>query len=801
MKCRYQERTHCNMALMKWAQKHRYLALVLILQVTIIIILLANCFGDTFSVDISADDFYTGEGYIESSDDGNGIGVRSTENGGATYDILLTDYFDLKPGAYDITVNYQAERDESLAGEDQTYTIGSVYLDSQQSLLARHHDVRLLDNATSNSCRMWIPFPFTLSQSEFIVRYYAMGNLFINSMTIQELPIWRVSRLLIWLSLFLLIDILYWRFRLHEDGNKSRMVWLCGLLTVGFSSLLLANDLLLKGDDIFFHVERIIFLSDSLFGGQFPVRMMFGKLNGYGYPSSLFYGDLFLYLPSILYRMAFPVEVCYELYLLGVNTITYMVAYLCFKRISNSRTIGTIGASIYTLAYYRLICVFERAAIGECTAMVFTPLIILGLWNLYTQKDDGRFGILLYGPLVLGLTGLIQTHILSVFMWGEFIILFCLITLPKTLKLRRFLALVKALGWTAVLNLWFLLPFFDSMSMPILMNITAPATLIQNRGLNLSWLLSGISVGYIDPNNEGSVTYTIGLALMVAMVTYLIISNKRKTWSLSSSIDYRTAGISFGFSFLALWMSSNLFPWNAFTVLFSPAVASMLCSVQFPWRYLGLATLFATVTTVMVLSVLWQRNKRVFVYGAGSVMILLSLVVAGFMYVYLPIETYQVTYDNEQKIEGSINVSGGEYLLEGTDRLNIDPTPRAISQYITIENYEIDGNVKRMTISNTGEEDGRVQFPAFNYDNYHVFDTQTGVEYAIETGANNTVVAIVPGQYRGTLELRYVSPVSWRISEIVTLLAAAIYIWAAIKAKRQKAQSMGVYGSQPLIKR
>ena len=34
--------------------------------------------------------------------------------------------------------------------------------------------------------------------------------------------------------------------------------------------------------------------------GQFPVRMHFSSLDGAGYPVSIFYGDILLYIPAVM---------------------------------------------------------------------------------------------------------------------------------------------------------------------------------------------------------------------------------------------------------------------------------------------------------------------------------------------------------------------------------------------------------------------------------------------------------------------------------------------------------------------
>lgn len=66
---------------------------------------------------------------------------------------------------------------------------------------------------------------------------------------------------------------------------------------------------------------------------------------------------------------------------MAINILTAMIAYFCAKDYSKSRHIGFFGAILYTLAPYRLTCVFVRGAVGEYTAMAFIPLVFYGLYN------------------------------------------------------------------------------------------------------------------------------------------------------------------------------------------------------------------------------------------------------------------------------------------------------------------------------------------------------------------------------------------------------------------------------------
>ena len=425
----------------------RMFALVTV-QAAVLIVFAISCFGDVFSVHLTADDLFEGEGLVEYSPDGEGIGVYGEYNAGAYYEILYTDYYTLRPGAYDITVDYSITRDDTLPETSQPVAIGLVELRSDQvDSMLWDGDIYLVDWRESQTQRMWVTFPRRAENVELAVQYQATGDLFIHGITIEELPVWRFSRLLTWLVLFALMDGFFWLFFLKTNLKKTdRLGAMAGILCVGFSSLLAVNRFVVMGDDILYHLGRFIFMSDSLFMGQVPVRMQMSALNGFGYASSLFYGEAFLTLPAALYRMAFPVQACYQIYVVAVNALTYWIAYRCFKHIGKNVRIATVGACLYTLGTYRLACLYDRAAVGEYTAMAFLPLIVYGLWSLYTARDDTRFSVLHYGPLVLGLTGIIQSNLLTTMMSAEMMLLFCLIFLPKTLKLRRLLALLKGCG-------------------------------------------------------------------------------------------------------------------------------------------------------------------------------------------------------------------------------------------------------------------------------------------------------------------------------------------------------------------
>ena len=305
----------------QWVRSHPRMFILIFLQAIILLVFIINCFGEPFYVQLSADDLFEGEGFIEFSNDGKGIGVYGEYNAGAYYEILYSDFYSLRPGAYDITIDYTVTRDNELPEISQPVVIGTVDIRSDQNnFMLWDDEIYLVDWRNSQTQRLWVTFPHQAEYVELAVKYQATGDLFITGITIQELPVWRFSRLLSCLIFFFLLDGFVWFFFLQPKIKRiDRLGFMAGILCVGFSSLLALNSKLFFSDDLLHHLGRFIHMSNSLFSGQIPVRIHMDGINGFGNVTPLFYPELFLTLPAILYRMAFPVQVCYQIYVVAVG--------------------------------------------------------------------------------------------------------------------------------------------------------------------------------------------------------------------------------------------------------------------------------------------------------------------------------------------------------------------------------------------------------------------------------------------------------------------------------------------------
>lgn len=275
--------------------------------------------------------------------------------------------------------------------------------------------------------------------------------------------------------------------------------------------------------------------------GQFPVRIATTTLNGYGYINPLCYCELFLTLPALLYNAWLPLRTCYQVYVFAVTLAASIFSYLCFARISGSRRGGVLGAALYTLSAYRLVCVYFRAAVGEYTAMSFLPLVLLGVYEIYACEKP-RFAH--WAPLAVGMAALVQCHLISTELTGAFLLVFCLLRLRQTLRPARLLAWCKAAALAFGLSAWFLLPF---VSTTLSVDLQVNGDLVgkpQREGLTLMQLLNPFGPGFggTSTGTSTDMSLTLGLTLLLGLALVVFCLFRRDRWPLSPALR-TTAGL------------------------------------------------------------------------------------------------------------------------------------------------------------------------------------------------------------------------------------------------------------------
>jgi hypothetical protein len=710
--------------------------------------------------------------------------------------IIGSDFLTLRSGMYEVEVKYYSLWYSEYGGRSDEGTATVQIISANNGSRIFYNDLSLHDNVTVSQQRLWVRSLKSIDDVQIKVEYYGLGELRIDSITVRELPLWRLLKLFLWIFIFVMIDIIYiLMFTDNNIKNKEIFLWLASLII--FSCLPIYTDFLFDGHDFDYHIARIWALAENIKAGRLSFPIQLEMLNGYGYASPIFYGQLFLYIPAIIYIMGAPMQVCFQIYIGLVNVATTLIGYYCFKGIVKDKKIASIGATLYTLSAYRIVNVYLRVAVGEYTAMVFLPLIIYGFAEIYGKPAE-KISWKECLAVIIGFTGVIQSHVLTCEMLAIFIIVICVVGFKKTFELRRFISLGCTALSTVLLNAAFIVPLITSMGMNISVKLMETGA-IQYAGTYLIQVL-GVFMTYSGVCKAGmqdEMPLALGFSLVVGMGILILCNIKKYEWKVAGDTSLKVGTVCLGFAVCCIILTMKIFPWNSLGQI-SPIMAKILCTVQYPWRYLSIATIFATVATVVGLKVIKNHISHQSLILIEVVLMVFALIQTGYFYVNFSDSSSELQIYGGADVNPSI--SEGEYLI-GYDTTATDiakmkwKTIKADLANVGIANYKAESGTVSFICCNISDDEQLVQVPILNYDNYHVY-IEDGIELEIVNGENNRLSFWVPAGYVGNIQVRYEIPLLWKIANIITAVVFIVLVLSSfilgMRSKKREICSDGL---------
>ena len=740
---------------------------ILIFEILVVLSLVIVLFKPKQEVTITDTEFETEELSFYNTD---AESIVSSE-------ILLTS------GAYDMTVYYDSQMDANTDTNNVSDIVGYVYLESHRCPAAlQSGTIALNDGENSKSQTVWVSYGAEISDLLVYIEYKGQGKLEVEKITLKECYVYRWTRLSAFVLLFTAVDLLYILFFTDKikifSNRKKELLILLGIL-VG-SSIPIMGNMVYYGHDLDFHINRIVSLAIGLNNGQFPVRIYSDMLNGYGYATPLFYGDIMLYIPAMLYNAKVPLGICYNIYILLNNILTMTFSYVCFKNIVKDKKYVLLGVFIYTLAPYRLINIYTRAAVGEFTAMTFLPLIVLGFWNIYTKE---KWRINDYLPLIIGVSGVIQSHVISTVMVAVFAVIFCVAELKKTLEIKRLFCLVKTVIWIVFVNMWFLIPMLDSMSMDIA-SLSIEGR-IQEQGLYpVQWInMFFPSIGKALKNTTTEeMGFSLGLPICIAIMLGLYICAKYR--ELVDNNIVKITRICLGLGITAIVFTSRYFPWDMLAEK-SILISKYFCMIQFPWRYLSVATILFTVVAVGAISLLDGKLKEMSVNTVMTLMVMGAIISTSYYYCQFTNQSdaYSILSANDRNM---FYIGNGEYLIKGTDIDEMYTRSIVADDGVDIKEISVDKGVYSYSCINNKNEVATITFPIVCYENYRVIDSETGEYFEIRNGDNNCISINIPENYSGLIKVCVEEKNRWYVCDIISILTCLGLVMIFFKSLKLK---------------
>lgn len=692
-------------------------------------------------------------GYVAYAGDGWYINEQYFEDAGSIsppIEFMFGPDTELPKGTYTVKIQYVAE-------EDQAVRIGkSDFIQSADAILSK--------NKTS------IDYHITATEDienfNILFSYNGNGLLGIKAVSIYKNTFGVRKALVCALLLMAMFDGLL--LLSTKSNEEKRTFWiLFGIVLL--SSLPVIRNAIRCDDntDMMFHLVRIEGISQELRNGIIPVRLSSFWMDGYGYPASVYYGDILLYIPAVLRLFGFSITTSYISYIFFINAGTTVLAYICFGIIlgggKHKKNVTLLTCLAYVTATYRLTNIYVRGAVGEYSAMMFFPIVALAVFLIYTT-DHSNWKLYRRNALILaiGMTGLIETHVISVEMAVVSLGLVVIIFWKKTFRLNTLKVYILAVIETMFLNMWFMVPFLD-----YFINVSIKTNYIDPL---INFSLTGVSLPALFSFNTGGAVImmlTPGMALMAGLITavcYIYHNGKQSD---------KQIGVYALFSMIFLFFASSCFPWKHLVKNYE--FMKILAQVQFPWRYIGIADVFLSLLLGRLITVYAKMNREDFrrvIWVLSGICVISMLCFTGNLVNADSVRLYDAAELNTS------SVVGGEYMLAANGKQAEEKrylTGKIDSDHMQEASLLWRKGTEMHLYCKTGDMEGSVEVPIFNYKGYHVYD-ESGRELDIYNGDNFVIGFKVPANFDGEITVQFIEPWYWRAAEVISLISVIVLI-------------------------
>lgn len=569
--------------------------------------------------------------------------------------------------------------------------------------------------------------------------------------------------------LFLFADLLVWGylryFRFFDPERKTVLVVLA--FTAFFMGLPMYRNGLSEpiNMDLKFHLQRMEGLYRGLSSGQFPVKIQPEWLDGNGYASSVFYGDILLYFPAVLRIMGATLQDAYKCYVEAVNIAIVFVSYYAFRRITKNETASMAGSVLYAGSTTNLSLIYTTTMVGGYSALIFYPLIIAGFYEAFTKDVKSREYKRIWILLTVGFTGLLMTHMVSCLILGVYSVLCCLLMIKKVFRKETVCEFLKAAGAAIALNLWFLVPFLHYMLSEQLRINHELGKEIGNRdyGVSLSDFLGkggGRSIYNLFLHSD----YHIDLAILFVLIFYVATVSIQKKGLLTKG-----SRVMFAFTVFGFWICTDLFPIVRIAELLPPFY-KYFSTLQYQYRFFNIAIAIAACLGAMVFAMDIFEKKIVY----GMIGLLCCFVLYQDFQYFGQVGTESVYLDYiDLEIWDDYQMGKAEYLPIETDmgRLTDEVEYDGALQVEQIDRKYLSFD---LSVTNQTDEERQILLPVLYYSGYRTYDVQSRERLETVSGDNGRVTVKIPAHYAGAFHMAFQEPWHWRVAEVISLLTLIV---------------------------
>ena len=528
-------------------------------------------------------------------------------------------------------------------------------------------------------------------------------------------------------------------------NHKALIITLFLNLVVVFLPLI--NDQFIKVHD-FTGGGRLYTLQVALQDGHFPPRWAKDFGFGYGMPLFQFYAPAFFYSAQVFHWIGLSIPTSLKLTLLLSTILGFVGMFLLVRKLLN-KPAGLIAATAFTLAPYHAVNFYVRGAFAEYSAISFFPWILLFTIQLIKLKRiqlKSAKKILYYKPLIINYVGLtffiaclLLTHNVTMLTFIPLWVLFTAILIVSFQKWNTipifFVSSIHALAIAA----FFLIPSIATKSFTRVDEITGGYSAYELHFLYFrqlfipNWGYGGSIWGLGDDMSFYlgwdiiilSALSSILVCVMLFITLKTSIPPKIKNQR-NSHIKQYSYKILNGYSLLVNKKNSKYYIYLVIGIFFLGSIfltsfkskiiwdnLHLLSYIQFPWRFLGVATFF-----LAILAGFTAASKYIQKIWYIPVAIIITL---NFQY-FTPNEIIMIdrSYDPYPTyIQEELSSILPDYLPAGINWKEIEPLEEVIEFKSDGGDEELIENIThRITVQTQSDNEGTLIFNRFVFPNW-----------------------------------------------------------------------------------
>jgi len=516
-----------------------------------------------------------------------------------------------------------------------------------------------------------------------------------------------------------------------------------------------------EGHDLQSHYGRLQALLQAVQDGSFPVYFDQSLINGYGFATRYFYGDLVL-LPFALLIPYIGIISAYKVMIIFYSLLCGLLTYISINKVFKNNYIAFICTILFTFSYYRLYDVYNRAAVGETICLTFFPLILWGAYEIVKGNYKKWYII------TIGFTLMIFAHVNTPAIVAFTLIIFLLFNYKAFLKEpQRLYYLILAGAATVVLTAYFIFPLFEHLlSNEFYFNTENGKRLTSNVvfGEPVKYIIRGLFSGatYVVPEIAG-----IGIILTMLLCSRIYLSRDE---------DVKHADLYLIVGSICLLIVSPFYPWSTFPF-------NIIGFIQFSWRFYAVATFIFCIAAAVYYYKALQTNKRRYIGGIPFLFVITTIVIINMGQVFT--NERSISKVIEPTIENGYFLYGGDYLPSKIPNADAffhergNDSIRSAKSSTAITNFKKE--LRLLSFDVNAKNNDKLELPLVYYKGYKA--EINGNETEVNQSENGLVEIPVNGP--GQVKVYFGGTFIQKTSPYITLITSILLIAYIIRFNRK----------------